>query len=616
MADSIACKHFFSIASSPTGWALNKAVTLKEKKRHCSAATMAGIAATLTIPSALKHASALLVKIFIATFALTIGQIPSVKAKAWSRLEQRSLVASTGGRTVLALAQHVYQCVMFLTFSPLCCLLVGPFSATACRKAHSSLHLTAAPENLKSQKNVKRHVKKEEEPHVEQPEETSSESNSSASQVTTEEKDKEKEQKPEMRPIDSVGSKELVVPATSTSKEPNAGAKTKPVGSEKKRPKRKVINEKVEQTEKKDQLPVSGTHVERALSEGEPQAENPPAPPPPLTFEERSTNNSPASSPVSSPVTATTITNQKGSLRKGKVPEQAVHKADLSILSNPSVDGMLTKAAKNAEETDPEAAKNTGETNTEAVKNAEKPDPKVKSEWDDEDEDPTTEQTDQPAPQIPDPKQDQTDQPAPAPHIPVGKPASQTVRNESVELTTLRKEKNAASWASSNLKLKLRLAVQNEVNHRTLAENDKKKIEKDKIQLRLVEIPKNEETEKFYAAQEKFLENLEKSFDEMIARAKVENQPLKELELNKKEALKKFHEEQLEVLSALEKFYAAQKVFLENLEKSFDEMMAHAKDENRSLEEVELNKEKALNNFRTEQLKALNELKESFKPKE
>lgn len=145
MSETVSGTKFFSIESSPTNWALNKAAILQSNKKGCAARGMVTVATLTAVPSALKNLACLIVKIFVNTFALTFGQIPSLKARIWKPLETQGLVGANAGRTLLNLVLHVYKCVMFLTFSPLCCLFVGTFYPPACKIAHDALGLTSSP---------------------------------------------------------------------------------------------------------------------------------------------------------------------------------------------------------------------------------------------------------------------------------------------------------------------------------------------------------------------------------------------------------------------------------------------------------------------------------------
>lgn len=133
---------FFSINSSPSHWSLNKASLLSQEKRHCSALCVNQVSILLSFPSSLKNLACLIVKVAVAVFALTLGQISSVHAKAWSKLQDRCLVASNAKRTVAELALHAYKVVAFLTLSPFICVLVGNFTPKLCLRAHNFLRLT------------------------------------------------------------------------------------------------------------------------------------------------------------------------------------------------------------------------------------------------------------------------------------------------------------------------------------------------------------------------------------------------------------------------------------------------------------------------------------------
>lgn len=134
---------FFSTQTSPTNWSLDKAVKLRNEKKHCSAVCLSGVATLSFVPSSLKNVVCVIVKIPVTVFALTVGQIPPVKARTWSKLENVDLVASSAARTLFALGIHVYKTVMFIAFSPLCCVFVGFISPSLCKAAHDFLRLTA-----------------------------------------------------------------------------------------------------------------------------------------------------------------------------------------------------------------------------------------------------------------------------------------------------------------------------------------------------------------------------------------------------------------------------------------------------------------------------------------
>lgn len=145
-------KSFFSVKSSPSDWALNEAASFQAGERPYASRGMIVISTVYSLPSALKNLSAIMVKIWTAAFALTICQIfPSVKARTWNSLEERSLISNTAGATLADLALHVYKCAMFLTVFPICCILVGLVSPQSCRGAFRWLKLM--PEEESASKN-------------------------------------------------------------------------------------------------------------------------------------------------------------------------------------------------------------------------------------------------------------------------------------------------------------------------------------------------------------------------------------------------------------------------------------------------------------------------------
>lgn len=133
---------FFSTNNSPTNWALDKATAYQAKKRRCSALCMVHVATIFSVPSSLKNVIALIVKTVIAIFAVTLFQIPAIKKRVWTPLQVRCLVSTNAGTTLLDLGKHIYKVVMFVTFSPLCCIVVGTFFPKACKTAHDFLRLT------------------------------------------------------------------------------------------------------------------------------------------------------------------------------------------------------------------------------------------------------------------------------------------------------------------------------------------------------------------------------------------------------------------------------------------------------------------------------------------
>lgn len=162
MTTSLSGIRFFSPKTSPTDWALKKADILSKDGKRCSAFCMTQVGTLSAIPSSLKNLVCVIVKTVVAAFALTICQIPSLKEKTWSWLKEHDLVAKCRGRTLLALALHVYKVVAFLVFSPFICLFVGTFSPTTCKKAHDALLLT----HTKKEPKENHELEEEEKPSI------------------------------------------------------------------------------------------------------------------------------------------------------------------------------------------------------------------------------------------------------------------------------------------------------------------------------------------------------------------------------------------------------------------------------------------------------------------
>ena len=119
-------KNLFELESSPTDWALNHAVHFSKENRHFSATCMVVVAAASSIPSATKNLTCVVVKVSVAIFAYSnIGQIAAIKTRTWSTFQDFHLISTSKEETLKELVLHVYKCVMFLTFSPFCCLTRG-----------------------------------------------------------------------------------------------------------------------------------------------------------------------------------------------------------------------------------------------------------------------------------------------------------------------------------------------------------------------------------------------------------------------------------------------------------------------------------------------------------
>lgn len=143
MADDVSKIKYFSPETSPSNSSLNEAVKLKIEKRHCASLGMTLVSAGAAVPSAFKNLGDFFIKFFVATFATTLGQIPSIKEKTWSSLEEKGLVSSNLLKTWGIVAKHIANFVLFLTFSVGCCLTVGFISIGACKRAHDALGLTS-----------------------------------------------------------------------------------------------------------------------------------------------------------------------------------------------------------------------------------------------------------------------------------------------------------------------------------------------------------------------------------------------------------------------------------------------------------------------------------------
>lgn len=162
MSDKIAEKKFFSIqSSSPTDLALNKAVELREKKRYFASFCMVEVSLLAVVPSAVKDVACVVVKLCVSVFALTIGQIPPIKTRTWTKLQEKGLVSETPLKTVIHLVIHVYRAVMFIVFTPISCLLIGTFSPETCKKANDVLKLTKKVETSD--------LKPQEDPSIQKP---------------------------------------------------------------------------------------------------------------------------------------------------------------------------------------------------------------------------------------------------------------------------------------------------------------------------------------------------------------------------------------------------------------------------------------------------------------
>ena len=140
-----ALANFFN-GSSPTNWAMNQAVHLnKEGSRGAARGMMvvSGLFGPISSGQSLICAAANF-PLFPLTAAASAGNYNAekLKQKTWSKLDVVRGIAFGVGTALLAIAVYVYRCVMFLTFSPLCCLTVGLVSPEAAKKAHDWLKLT------------------------------------------------------------------------------------------------------------------------------------------------------------------------------------------------------------------------------------------------------------------------------------------------------------------------------------------------------------------------------------------------------------------------------------------------------------------------------------------
>lgn len=136
-------RSFFSLDTSPVDSCQQKAIDFVARKKECAARSINLVSTGAALPSALKHLHAFSIKFFIAAYATTFGQIPSLKAKTWIGLEKHCLVSENLKKTWVALGLHLYKFVMFCTFSPISSLIVGAiFSPQANKKIHDKLGLS------------------------------------------------------------------------------------------------------------------------------------------------------------------------------------------------------------------------------------------------------------------------------------------------------------------------------------------------------------------------------------------------------------------------------------------------------------------------------------------
>lgn len=147
-------QSFFSPDTSPVDSCQQKALKFVAHKKECAARSMNLVSTGAALPSALKNLHAFSIKFFIAAYATTFGQIPSLKAKTWTGLEKHCLVSENLKKTWVALGLHLYKFVMFCTFSPISSLIVGAvFSPRANKKIHDKLGLS---QNLTPQRFIQK----------------------------------------------------------------------------------------------------------------------------------------------------------------------------------------------------------------------------------------------------------------------------------------------------------------------------------------------------------------------------------------------------------------------------------------------------------------------------
>jgi len=169
MTGNVTQLGFFSTQTSPTNWSLDKACTLEKNKKKIASRAIVVVSIGFSGPSSLKQLSNFVVKLFIAFYATTFGQIPALKKRTWARLENVNLVSKNLLHTWKDLAVHIYKAVMFLTFSPLCCLYVGLASPKICKIVHDKLCLTQPSQKNDENNNLNKAPKKANEENVNKP---------------------------------------------------------------------------------------------------------------------------------------------------------------------------------------------------------------------------------------------------------------------------------------------------------------------------------------------------------------------------------------------------------------------------------------------------------------
>ncbi|BBI17136.1 hypothetical protein [Neochlamydia sp. S13] len=143
MATSVTRSKFFSIDASPANWALHKAVLSEAGKYRLAARSWVFVSTISCVPSAGQQLANLIIKMAAATYITTLGQIPALKKRSWSKLESCNLISENLSKSWMNVALHAYKFVMFLTISPICCLITGIVSPKTCKDIHDKLHLTS-----------------------------------------------------------------------------------------------------------------------------------------------------------------------------------------------------------------------------------------------------------------------------------------------------------------------------------------------------------------------------------------------------------------------------------------------------------------------------------------
>ncbi|MBS4166532.1 MULTISPECIES: hypothetical protein [unclassified Neochlamydia] len=142
MATRVTKLKFFSIDASPANWALHKAVLSETGRCRLAARGWVFVSTISCVPSAGQQLANLIIKMAAATYITTLGQIPALKKRSWSKLESYNLISENLSKSWVNVALHAYKFVMFLTISPICCLITGIVSPKTCKDIHDKLHLT------------------------------------------------------------------------------------------------------------------------------------------------------------------------------------------------------------------------------------------------------------------------------------------------------------------------------------------------------------------------------------------------------------------------------------------------------------------------------------------